>query len=144
MDITNFLIINGITSTILVLTSVLVGIRIILKYFDLKRKEFIYFGFTWILIVQPWYPCMVSFFVVLFGGELTLTQYLWLEITIPFSLIFGIAALTEILYKHLQKLLVLIFFIIEVAFEIVFLYLLFNHPTMIGTLYENMIIYGKY
>jgi hypothetical protein len=142
VDITLFLIINGISSTILVFISVLVGIRIIIKYFESKRREFIFFGCTWILIVQPWYPSMVSFFVALFGGELTLTQYLWLEITIPFSLLFGIAAVTELLYKESQKLLVFVFIIIEGLFEIVFIFLLINDPTVIGTLKENMIIYG--
>lgn len=142
MVLSDFFIVNGLTATILVLTSVLVGVRIISKYFKVRRREFIYFGCTWILIVQPWYPAMVYFVVGLFGGELSLTQYLWIEITIPFSLLFGIAGFTELLYNQLQKLLIFIFLIIEVLFEIAFIYLLINFPTDVGTLTENFIIYG--
>jgi hypothetical protein len=141
MEITDLLIVNGILSSLLVMTSVMIGLRIISKYFGTKRKEFIYFGITWILIVQPWYPSMISFFVVLSGGDMNLSQYIWIEITVVWSLLFGIAALTEVLYIKYQERVIIIFFLIASLSEVLLISLLLIDPTLIGTLKDNMIIY---
>ncbi|MHA1292384.1 MAG: hypothetical protein ACTSQJ_06915 [Promethearchaeota archaeon] len=129
--------INGLLSTLLVVISVFIGIKISLKYRLNKDRTFLFFGITWILLVEPWYPSMISFLLVLTMNKyLPLTYYLFIGIVlIPFGIFTGVTAFTELLYKKRQKLLQIIVIITGSLFEIAFLYLLFTKPTMMGTLY---------
>ena len=128
-------ILNGILSTIFILISMLVGVRIALKYRETRMPLYLYFGFTWILIVQPWYPSMFSFFFNLLTPiRLDLRGYLLFEVFIPFSLLFGIAAATELIYRQYQKQIFAGFAVFGTVFTIILIVLLVVDPTLIGVL----------
>ncbi|MHA1756300.1 MAG: hypothetical protein ACTSVV_05990, partial [Promethearchaeota archaeon] len=79
LNLSNIEIINGLLSTFVVILSVFIGIKISYKYKTNKDKTFLFFGLTWILLVEPWYPSMISFLLYIFiGVGLNLTWYLFL------------------------------------------------------------------
>jgi hypothetical protein len=135
-------IVNGILATIFVIFSVIVGLKIALKYLKYKNRVFLFFGITWILIVEPWYPFMISFFVALSTGGTGLplqTNLLIGHALIPFGVFCGIFSFTELKYNKYQKKILIIFGILLTIFEVVFLFCLITQPTIIakpvGTIY---------
>lgn len=133
-------IVNGLLATLFVLLSVYVGLRILLKYLKLKKRVLLFFGLTWILIVCPWYPFMISFFVALATDQaLPLQIYVLLgNAFIPFGIFIGVAAFTELLYNDYQKTFSLIFGFIAVLMEIFIIYLIVFNPSFIGSLNDRV------
>ena len=128
--------INGIFSVIFVFISLFVGLVIFLKYFKYKDKIYFYVGITWILISCPWWPSSLSFLIALSNGIGLSSQIYFLlgNVVIPLAIIFWFLAFTEFIYTEKRKLLLLIFTIYGLIFEIVLFILLFLNPNLIGTL----------
>lgn len=128
-------IVNGIFGLIFVLISIILGVIIVLKYFKSKEINFLLVGLTWIFLVSGWYGTSVSFLVALFtGGDgLTFEMIILLNlIPLPLALIFWSIAFTNFLYKERQTLFLAFIFIYITIFYIIFLYLLFTQPILIG------------
>ena len=127
---------NGVFSLIFVAISLLIGLVILTRY--LKYKERIYFlvGITWILISEPWWPSCVSFLVALSNGIGIPPEVYFLigNILTPLAIVLWLLAFTEFLYSEKRKLILLIFSVIGVVFEIIFFILLFLNPDLIGEL----------
>jgi len=140
MVLTDIEFVNGMLATLFVVISVIVGLRILLKYFETKKRVFLFFGLTWILIVCPWYPFMVSFFYALITDNgLPLQTYVLLgNILTPFGIFIGVAAFTELLYNDYQKQLLILFGILAVVMEILIIYLVVFNPEFIGTLNDRV------
>ncbi|MHA1147170.1 MAG: hypothetical protein ACTSR8_02890 [Promethearchaeota archaeon] len=118
-----------------VILSLILGTFIILKYFEHKKKEFIFVGFTWIGIASlywgyalnylfteylgiPFDAILILFFAT---GTLALIHITWM---IPF---------TEFLYKERQKSIMKVVFIEVIVYEIIYSILFFMNPAFIGT-----------
>lgn len=129
-------ILNGIFSFIFVVISLVVGFLILLRYFKYKEKVYFLVGATWILISEPWWPSSLSFLVSLSNGiGLPQTIYFLIgNMLIPLAIAFWLLAFTEFLLTEKRKLILLIFAIIGVIFEITFFTLLFINPDLIGYL----------
>ncbi|MFX1393498.1 MAG: hypothetical protein ACFFAH_07980 [Promethearchaeota archaeon] len=129
-------ILNGTFSIILVSIYALVGIRIALKYRENKEKIYLYFGLTWIGMVEAWYAGSISFIIALFN-DVGLPPEIYFIIGVgfyPIISVIWILAFTELLYKKQQKLLLIIFIIIGFIYEIIFYILLLTDPTLIGVM----------
>jgi hypothetical protein len=128
-------IINGIFSFIFVIISLVVGFLILLRYFRYKEKIYFLVGTTWILISEPWWPSSLSFLVSLSNGVgLTPTMYFIIGNTlVPLAIIIWLLAFTDFLFTEKRKLILLIFMIIGIIFEIIFFTFLFINPVLIGT-----------
>ena len=127
---------NGFFSVILVVIFTIVGISIALRYKKTKERTYILFGIAWIGVVEAYYAVSISFIVALFNG-VGLPPEIYFLIGIPFypvSTLIWITAFTDILYKEKQRIIQLIFVIIGTVFEIIFFYLLFTAPSLLGTL----------
>ena len=129
-------ILNGIFSFMFVVISLVVGFLILLRYFKYKEKVYFLVGATWILISEPWWPSSLSFLVSLSNGiGLPQTIYFLIgNMLIPLAIAFWLLAFTEFLVTEKRKLILLIFAIISVIFEITFFTLLFINPDLIGYL----------
>jgi hypothetical protein len=129
-------ILNGVFSIIFVMISLIVGITIIIKYFQYKQRTLLYFGITWIGITSPWLPSTISFLKALFTGTgLTPAIYFLIgNIAAPIILVIWIVAFTDLKYKDKRKILLIIYVIIGVAFETYFIYFLISDPNVIGDL----------
>ena len=129
-------IVNGLSSLILVVIFTVVGISIALKYKKTKERMYLFFGITWIGVVEAYIAVSISFIVALFNNNgLPEPIYFLVGISFyPVTSLIWITAFTDIIYKKAQKIFQLIFIIIGIVFEIIFFYLLFTAPSLIGTL----------
>ena len=127
---------NGIFSVIFVAISLFVGFVILSRYFKYKERIYLMVGATWILISEPWWPSSVSFLVALSNGVGIPPQAYFLigNILVPLAIVFWLLAFTEFLYSEKRKLILSIFAIIGVVFEILFFSFLFLNPDLIGDL----------
>ncbi|MBD3341966.1 MAG: hypothetical protein GF353_22895 [Candidatus Lokiarchaeota archaeon] len=136
MVLTEFEFVNGLLSLIFVIISIIVGIKIISKYFEYKRKEFLLVGITWIGIVEPWFPSSISFLCgALTGHGLSLELYVLIgNVGIPITFNIWFIAFTDFCCEKKRKLILVLYNIYGLFFEIVLFYLLFTNPRNIGEL----------
>ena len=128
--------VNGLFALIFIVISFIVGIRIAFNYFKHKRREFILMGLAWIGLSEPWWPSAISFILVLTTGKgLPFELYVIIgNIAIPASLFVWMIAFSDFFFKEQQKQVLIITIIFGIVFEIVFFYLLFTDPILIGEL----------
>ena len=128
-------ILNGIFSFMFVIISLVVGFLILVKYFRYKEKIYFFVGATWILISEPWWPSSLSFLVSLSNGVgLTPLIYFLIGNTlVPLAIILWLLAFTDFLFTEKRKMILLIFIIIGIIFEVIFYTFLFTNPVLIGT-----------
>ena len=127
---------NGVFSIIFVAVSLLVGIIILTRFFKYKEKIYLLVGITWVLIASPWWPSSISFLVALSNGiGITPEAYFLIgNLFAPFAIIIWLLAFTEFLYINKRKLILLVFSIFGLIFEILFLTFLFLDTNFIGVL----------
>jgi hypothetical protein len=129
-------ILNGVFSLIFVAISLLVGFIILSRYFKYKERIYFLVGATWVLIASPWWPSSLSFLVALSNdvGISPEAYFLIGNTLVPLAIILWLLAFTEFLYSEKRKLILLIFTVIGIIFEIIFFISLFLDPDFIGTL----------
>ncbi|MHA1756342.1 MAG: hypothetical protein ACTSVV_06200 [Promethearchaeota archaeon] len=134
MALETLYIIEGIFSLAFVIVSFIIGLKIISRYFLHKQKLLIYVGISIIVISETWWPSSISMLVGLINGVGINPQlYILLGVVlIPIVILFWLAAFTEMLYKDKKKLILLIFLIEGIIFEIYFLSTLFTDPSLLG------------
>jgi hypothetical protein len=129
-------ILNGSFSLIFVLISMIVGITIASKYRQYRSVTYLLIGITWIGLTTPWLPSTVSFlkYLITTTGIDSVTYFAIGNIASPLILITWIYSFTEFKFKDKRYLLVIIFLVIGLIFEIYLVYFLVNDPTVIGSL----------
>ncbi len=128
--------VNGVCSLIFVAISLLVGFIILSRYFKYKERIYLMVGATWILISCPWWSSSLSFLVALSNGVgITPEAYFIIGNTlVPFGIVLWLLAFTEFLYTEKRKLILLVFALYGLIFEILFFTFLFVDPNLIGEL----------
>jgi len=115
--------IGGIFSVLYVAINSYVGLRIAKKYFEVKQRVFLFVGITWVGLCSPWWPSSVSFIIALFDGvglENNPEIYFIIgNLMIPLFLILWMIAITDLLYKEKQKIIIGIMVIFSATFEII-------------------------
>ncbi|TFG04234.1 MAG: hypothetical protein EU539_11185 [Promethearchaeota archaeon] len=142
-DLDQLEIIHGTFTLIFIVISILVGIRILLKFLDFKEKEYITVGLSWIFISSAWWGAGFSFLSILLVQQ-TLNPVVYLLIGnafIPIAIICWIYSFTKLAYPHLTTKLLLIYLIIYIPYEIYIIYSLIVDPSLIaeirGTFYAQ-------
>lgn len=138
--------INGIFSILFVGISLLVGLIIFSRYLKYKEKVYLLVGATWIFISEPWWPSSLSFLVAL-NNERGLPQEIYFligNVFVPLAIILWLLAFTEFLYTEKRKLILLIFTIYGLIFEIIFFVFLFLKSNLIGELNPPVDVNYKY
>ena len=132
-----FDILNAILQTIFIITTITIGLIIASKYSIHKDRVFLMVGFAWIGLVEPWMASVSNFFYVLITGRMfDVRIYLLIGMTfIPLSLTFWFVAITDLMYKQNQKLILSIIITYGILFEIYFLYYIFNDPSVLAVLH---------
>lgn len=69
IELNEYQLYNGIFSTIFVVISVIIGLRILLRYSKFEKKELITVGLTWIFLSSPWWSAVYVFWGALFNIE---------------------------------------------------------------------------
>lgn len=126
---------QGSFSLIFAIISIFVGLRILFKYFEYKRRELILVGISWIGIASPWIPDSINFIMILgFSSILTEEAYLIIgNVFMPLIIICWLIVITDFLYKARQKLILILCLIWTVIFETIFFTLLFIDSSLVGT-----------
>lgn len=126
--------VQGGFSLIFVIISILIGVIFIMKYFQYENLQLLLVGLTWIGLASPWFPDSINFILVFFTTPLPLRLNLIIGNSfLPVVAIIWVKAFTDLLYKDKQKILLIIFFIIGIIFEIYFIISLIFAPSLIGS-----------
>jgi hypothetical protein len=125
---------NGVFSIIFVSISILIGLTIISKYFEYKRRTYLLIGLTWIGMSAPWTPSSISLLTYfLFGTVLPIEILLFIAIFfLPIVQIFWIMVVCVFKEIKKRKLIVGVFIVEGILFEIYFILNLLTNPSAIG------------
>jgi hypothetical protein len=125
---------QGLMSTILVVISFIVALKILSNYFKYKQRQLLLVGLSWIGLVNPWIPDSITFFMVLIMGEkLSLVQtFLIGYVPIPFFIMCWTIAVADFLMTENKNWLIIIMAIILVLAEILLIVFLFTNTDILG------------
>ena len=128
--------VNGIFTLIFIILSIIIGIRILLKYKSLKRKELITIGLAWIFLTSAWWGGSASFLsFVIFSERLNPFLFLLLSnVFIPIALICWIYSLAHIFYAEKEKVITILIVIIYTAYDFLILVMLLIDPALVGNI----------
>jgi hypothetical protein len=124
----------GSLTFIAVIISVILGIFIALKYISFKKIEFLFVGFTWILIVSPYWSDAIQFITILtMGQQISTGLYFFIANAFIAPIhVTWIYAITKFIFKKHKKTILTVFIIEALAYEIMFLFVYFINPNYIG------------
>lgn len=127
-------IVNGVLSLIFVLTSITIGIKLILKYFQEKDINILLAGIIWIILCEVFWAVSISFLLVVFTGKTLPLDVFFLIgfVFLPVGVQLWMVIMTNLMWKGKQKIIFIITGIIVALFETAFLYLLFIDISMLG------------
>ncbi len=138
MSIDNF--INGLITLIWVMTTTIIGVKIILKTKKLKRYEYITVGTTMILLSSPWWGVATEFIAHgFFNYRLTEAQYIFIaNVALPFWMIGLVYCIVTFMELKSGKL-ILVPYIIAYAifFIIMIIAIATNNVSFIGEVNEE-------
>ncbi len=136
-------ILHGTLTIVFVVISIFIGLRIISRYFVLKKNQFLLFGIFWIGMTTPWWPNIISFIMVLVtGGTIDIEIYVVLGIAfLPITITLGLIAFLKVLplTKKNKKVFFAIDLCANIAYEVYFFIFLFVDLSAIAS-YEGLFI----
>ncbi|MFW9898682.1 MAG: hypothetical protein ACFFDO_05420 [Candidatus Thorarchaeota archaeon] len=126
----------GLFSLIFSIIATIIGLLIASKYRKYKQNTLLYVGLSLPGLAFPWYPSSISFLTTLMIDQSLSPEWYFLigNAFLPIALFFWILALTELILKKKQKIILIIYSVIGIIFEIYFFYSLFTAPNVIGEL----------
>jgi hypothetical protein len=129
-------IIHGSFGLIFMIVSLLIGLKILMKYFSIQRIELVTVAFTWIFLSTAWWGAGISFVTyVFYGFTLGLFWYLFVDnVFLPFALLLWIYSFCQLAYPAWKRRLMLIYAIICIPYEIFLIIFLLIDPNLIGTM----------
>jgi len=136
MNVTSIDILNGILSMIFIVICIIVCIILIKIYVETRKKEYILVGLTILIFSTPWWPSVISLILALLTNKgLTPELYFFIgNFFTPFGIICWIIAFTDLMYKKYQKIIIPVYIIIGLSFEILLIYYIIEDPSVIGEL----------
>ncbi|TFG07820.1 MAG: hypothetical protein EU539_03985 [Promethearchaeota archaeon] len=132
--LTQYDLLNGIFALIFVIISLLVGFRILIKYFTLKKRELITVGLTWIFLSSGWWGAGFSFFLLtIFNYSMNPILYMFLgNIFVPIAIMCWIYSFASMVYTNMKNRIIIIFLVICVSYEVYLISILIFDPNAIG------------
>ncbi len=129
-------ILQGSFSLIFVIISIVLGITILLKYFDQKNRLYLLVGISWIGVANPWIPDSISFLMnITIQQSLPVGLYFIIgNCFLPIALLTWFTAFTDMIKKDSQKRVLIITAILSILFEVVFFTLFFIDIDLIGVI----------
>ncbi|MBD3253662.1 MAG: hypothetical protein GF383_01135 [Candidatus Lokiarchaeota archaeon] len=123
---------QSISVLIFIIISLILGIKIILKYFKHERKELLFAGLTIILMLAPYYNDPISFFLIITTGKPVdvIIIYLGIGIVALANITWGFVY-TELLKKEKQRLILGFLTAQTIIFEFILIYAIFFNPSLI-------------
>ncbi|TXT53798.1 MAG: conserved membrane protein of unknown function [Promethearchaeota archaeon] len=139
LDLTSVQYLRGTAALAFVIISIIIGLRIISKYFSYRQKELITVGLSWILLSSPWWGGAFAFLFYLFGIQFTPELYLFIgNFFIPFALITWIYSFSRLAYPEIKNKIFYPYLVISLGFLAFIIYALFVDYTLIGELEDEL------
>ena len=132
----------GIFTLIYIIVTLLVALKIIAKYFEIKENIFLYAGTAYLGAAIPWMGVALNFISVVFfdtipsmelhflvhGAILPFTLWLWIITNLKLSNV----------KPTKQKIIIAISFVIAIIFQIIYINIIFTDTTILGTLINEI------
>jgi len=136
VELTSLDILNGSLSIIQVIINLIVGIKLISKYFKYKSRPLFFMGLSMILLSEVWFTHGLALILVLTTGSGLSPQMFFIIafMLVPLAMVCWMMVITELIYKEHQKVILSIYIIFGIIFEILFFTLLFIDYRLIGEL----------
>lgn len=133
---------QGSFSLVFVIISLILGITIMLKYLQFKTRNLILAGATLIFLVSPYWPDAINFVFIISGGsEIDVVLYFIIaNVFISPLHITWILFWTDLKYKDNQKIIVAIFAIEAIIYEIIIISYFFIDISLIGTKLSTFVV----
>ena len=134
MELTIEEFLQGSLALTFVLISVVIGIKLLIKYKEYKKDYLILAGVTWAFIVSPWYSTAFNFLYVLITG-ISMTEFWYLLLGygwLPIPLFSWLTLFTELKYDKKRKIVMIIMGIHGLLYEILFLYFMVTDISVVG------------
>jgi len=134
LELVDFL--QGLFSLLFVIISLILGFKILSKYFKYKSKLYILVGLSWIGVANPWFPDSISFIMnLLIEQSLPVELYFIIgNAFIPLALLCWLVAYTNMISKKGKSFVLGLTIILSIIFEVAFFYLLLTDIDLIGTI----------
>ena len=128
-----------IMTIILIIIALALGYRLLFKYGRIKDKNLLYMGICLILMTSIWWSTTISFLLILVTGSGLSFEiyYFTLIFPLPWALFFWLIVFIDLKNESKKKMVVEIYLIFVVVFNVVFITLLFTIPSLLGTLNER-------
>ena len=129
-----YIAVNGSLALLTVLFGIFIGIRFLLAYKTYKRIELFIMGFVSILLTEVWWAPSISFFYFMFTGQ-SLPDAAYFTIGyafIPIVIFLWLIVFTNLIMKNRQKIILLIFTIYSLIYEIIIVFFLLTDTSQIG------------
>ena len=127
-------ILTGTFNLIFVIISLIVGLKILSKYFEFEKKYYIYVGITWIGISTPWMHGALAFILLFFNIILAEEiRFIIGYVFIPIITVLWLITFTDFMYRDKKKIILGVYTFISLICEVLFFYFLFtDRVNMIG------------
>lgn len=125
---------HGISAIIMILISVVIGIRILYTYYKYRDKTHITVGLTYFFLLSPYWGGAISFIGVLVANyALDVEVYLFLSSAfLPIALLSWIYSVANLIYKKYKLTLILVYLALSFIFEILLIFFLLTDYTLVG------------
>ena len=135
-EVTQLELLNGIVTLIFIVISIIIGFKIIFKYFSTKQIEYLTIGTAWIFLSSGWWEGTLSIWIfIVFNAELSPFLFLFIgNFFIPIALLLWIYSFTHIIFPDLKVKICLIFLVICVSYEIYLITCLYIDTEIIATI----------
>jgi hypothetical protein len=133
--------VHGIFTIVFVIISIITGLIIVVKYFQLRKSQFLLFGLFWIGLTTPWWPTVIIFILALATGtSISIQAFIVVGIAfLPITITLGLIAFLKVLpmKKRSKRIILITNIIINAAYEIYFFAFLFIDISMIAEASET-------
>jgi hypothetical protein len=133
-DLTELQFLNGTLTLIFMVISLILGLKILFKYFTYHKEEFITVGLTWIFLSSAWWGTSLSFlFIILFEYAFDPLLYIYIgNVFIPLAVVCWAYSVSSMVYPYLKKKILLIYLIICISYEVFLIIFIFINPDLIS------------
>lgn len=126
--------IQGFSSLLFSIISIIVGILLIVRYLQHRQTTFLLAGLTWCLIASTWYTSSINFvYVLLTGTSISDEIYFLCYVSVPITLTLWLSLFTTLKSIEKRKIILLVSVIQGIIYEIILLYFIFTDLSVVGT-----------
>jgi len=127
---------EGLFTTIFVVLSVIIGLILISKYFEHKKKNLLLAGIVWIGISEPWWSSTVSFIIFLITQKGISIQLYYLigNMFLPLTILCWLVVINDLLGVKRKMLIFISYIVFTLIFESILYYYFLTDISKIGAL----------